>query len=171
MSQKGRMVILEPVNGDRGLEAPVAELMRRLQDAVGTLMLVGGEFVVRADRVKLGELPGTPIPCAKCKGAGQRDYGQGMVDCRACKGAGAKDGPPEPISETVGFLLEWRNVPRLREEPLTARLMDAVLGPDEAEEGQPVTGAEVAAAVAEPDDDEIEDDDIEDAGDEPDEEE
>jgi hypothetical protein len=128
-----RTYILEPVNGDRGPEAPVAELHQRLRDLVGTLMAVGGEFLVRADRVKIGELPAGSAPCTKCGSTGKRDYGQGEEDCRACGGAGRKNGRPEVISETVGFMIEWRNVPRLVEDSMTAKMMDVILdgGPPE----------------------------------------
>jgi hypothetical protein len=143
----------------------MAELRWRLNELAGTLATVGGEFVVRADRVKLGELPGAPRQCQRCTGTGEVDYdqGDGLEECRSCGGAGEKPGKPELIGETVGFLITWRDVPQLREESLTANLMDHVLGPEEGEEARSTpeqAAAELAAAMTsdpepgDPDDDE-----------------
>lgn len=165
----GRTIILEPVNGDRGMEAPTAELFQRLQDLVGTLMTVGGEFTVRADRVRLGELPAEPERCPKCKGAGSREYDGEPDVCRACAGKGTRPGKPDAISETVGFFLEWRNVPRLPERPLTTLAMNYVLGTEDEERDRPSEAAVASALAPEPEPEPDEDLD-DDAGVEPEEE-
>lgn len=157
MSSNKRVYILEPVATDRGPEAPVAEARRRLDDMLGTMLVMGGDVHIYSDRVKIGEIPGGKVPCQKCDATGARDYGDGPEECRACGGAGEKDGPPEIIGETVGFVIEWHNVPRLRDDSLTARMMDTVLGPDpERDEPEHITGTGENGDVIVPLDDEPE---------------
>jgi hypothetical protein len=166
MQQKVRTIILEPDNGERGLEPPVELARMRVLDLLHTLVAVGGEFTVRADRVKIGEMPGTDIPCGRCAATGRVDYdqGNGEEDCRACGGTGFKPGRPEPIGETIGFIMQWRDLPELREESLTQRLMDHVLG-----DNLPEPGA-VAEALTRPVPDEEPETDPDDAGEAPEEE-
>lgn len=158
MSQAKRTIILEPEEGTG--EAPTEALFAHLRDLVGTLMIVGGELTVRADRVRLGEIPGQPEPCRKCDATGTRDYGKGPEDCRSCDGDGTRPGRPDVLSETVGFIVGWRAVPRLEDkDPLTSRIMDAVLGapsagreqePGEPEPGPVASPAEIREALGEP---------------------
>lgn len=173
-ARASRAYILEPAQGERGLEAPTAQLHRLLEDLVGALMVVGGEFTVRADRVRIGELPGPVGPCPKCKGEGTREYDGGKPEaCRSCDGAGEKRGRPDVISETLGFFAEWRGVPQLNDEPMTARALDYVLRDEDREGGGELAPSveEAAAAVAAPEPDDVDDVDDDEPGDESDEDE
>lgn len=92
-----RTYIIEPEHDEQG--APVldeAALWTLLQQLIPTLIAVGGKIEIVADRVKIGELPPEP----------------------------GKDGPGEPLAQTLGFLVNWRTVPKLEASPLTSRLMD-----------------------------------------------
>jgi hypothetical protein len=95
MSRAGeRTVLIEPLYTEDGFAvADRARLADTLDDLAGTLLAVGGELVVQADRVKIGELPG------------------------------AHDGKPTILAETVGFIVRWTPSSPMSERSRTAAAM------------------------------------------------
>jgi hypothetical protein len=127
MSAK-RTFIFEPDVTDEGrydVDEPRHRLGVCLGDLIGTLVQCGGAIEVVADRVKIGELPGERRPHGPCNGTGKTPKSDPELDCGGCEGRGYTLGQPEPLGETVGFIVKYRPIGQLADEPVTIKALAA----------------------------------------------
>jgi hypothetical protein len=117
-----RTIVLEPLLGDDGrIVKQRAEAEEAILDLLGSLWTVGGILRIVADRVKIGDLPGT------------------------------ETSSPEPLGETVGLIIEYQANTALNKASVTAALMDSVHEGNEPASPAPAAAAETPAVSEEDD--------------------